>query len=130
MKTQLIQEAKRLQKLAGILTEDISSRYIEDKDSNNIPKNIKDYLYSMADSFAEGNDNEYPVGKKMEFRYEYIEWGPENEDDPKFMSALEYLKEQGPVKLKDRYLGIVYYTFLVDDNDIVCKWVEPKWPEV
>ena len=51
----LNEQFRRMQKLAGIITEE----------QNNIPEDIEEYLQMMISDFSDGNDNEYPAGKKM-----------------------------------------------------------------
>ena len=118
MKKQL-NEIKRMQQLAGLL-----------KENTFTPENIKQYLLGMVEEFSAGNDNEYPVGKKMEFKYESIEkedidnYGEEEVNT--FKKAKEFLVKNGPVTINNR----IDYTFSTKGKDIVMNWVEPNWDQL
>jgi hypothetical protein len=114
----LNEEFKRMQKLAGILNENTAPS-----------EDIKEYLLGMVQDFNDGNDNEYPEGKKMEFRYEGITFGDydlEEEDREEFKNVKSYLEQNGPITLNDR----IDYTFSTDGEDIIMNWVEPNWDEL
>jgi hypothetical protein len=84
----------------------------------------------MVEEFSAGNDNEYPVGKKMEFKYESIEkedidnYGEEEVNT--FKKAKEFLVKNGPVTINNR----IDYTFSTKGKDIVMNWVEPNWDQL
>lgn len=96
----------------------------------NLSDDMKEYLLKMIHWFNDGNDNEYPVGKEMEYRIEEINfddhefWGPEIKE--KFMITRDFLERNGPVTLNDR----IDYTYSADGEDIVMNWVEPDWDEL
>jgi hypothetical protein len=114
-----LNEFKRMQQLAGLL-----------KENTFTPENIKQYLLGMVEEFSAGNDNEYPVGKKMEFKYESIEkedidnYGEEEVNT--FKKAKEFLVKNGPVTINNR----IDYTFSTKGKDIVMNWVEPNWDQL
>jgi hypothetical protein len=116
---QPLNEFKRMQQLAGLL-----------KENTFTPENIKQYLLGMVEEFSAGNDNEYPVGKKMEFKYESIEkedidnYGEEEVNT--FKKAKEFLVKNGPVTINNR----IDYTFSTKGKDIVMNWVEPNWDQL
>ncbi len=120
MKKQFITEAQRMQKLAGIVNEA----------NNNIPQDITNYLSDMIEDFSTGNDNEYPVGKKMRFSYEEIEKGDrdiyDDEDVDMFYKTREFLKNNGPATINDK----INYTYSTDGEDIHVDWVEPDWSKL
>jgi hypothetical protein len=91
---------------------------------------IKDYLELMVRNFCEGNDNEYDEGELMEFRFEECERGDIDnygeEEVNKFYEVRKYISEVGEVSYLDEN-DKIEYTFTVENDDIVCKWIEPKW---
>ena len=125
---QQINEIKRMQLLAGVITE---SEYRESVNEAEAPLDIKDFLLGMMDSFANGNDNEYPAGKHMEFKYEE-EYGDEDLYGKKitelFNKTKSFLSKNGPVTLQynfaDQPLDL---TFSTDGEDIKMEWIEPAW---
>jgi len=116
MKTQL-NEIKRMQQLAGILKEN----------NDNIPEDIKDYLQGMLSRWSDGNEGEYPAGKKMRFSYEEIEHGDDDlygeEEVAEFFKARNFLKDNGPITINNR----IDYTYSTDGTDIHMDWIEPDW---
>jgi len=116
----LNEEFKRMQTLAGILTE-----------NKNItpPEDVKEYLSGMIQDFNDGNDNEYPEGKEMEFRYDGItfnDYDLEEEDIEEFKSVRSYLEKNGPVTINNR----IDYKYSTDGEDIIMNWTEPNWDEL
>ena len=90
-------------------------------------KEINDYLESMIYDFCNGNDNEYGIGNLVEFRYEEIEKGDleiyDEEDVNMFYEVREYISE---VKEVNYLFGVdrIEYKFIVEENDIVCRFIE------
>jgi hypothetical protein len=90
-------------------------------------KEINDYLESMIYDFSNGNDNEYGIGNLVEFRYEEIEKGDleiyDEEDVNMFYEVREYISE---VKEVNYLCGDdkIEYKFIVEENDIVCSFIE------
>jgi hypothetical protein len=102
--TELINEAKRFQELAGI-----SEVKIQSKEDTLKQMGTKKYLLNMIQDFNDGNDNEYPVGEEMEFEYNGIEredvdnYGEEEVNA--FKEAREFLKKNGPITINDRIVA-------------------------
>jgi hypothetical protein len=114
----LNEEFKRMQTLAGILTENTTP-----------PEDVKEYLSGMIQDFNDGNDNEYPEGEKMEFRYEGItfsDYDLEEEDREEFKSVRSYLEKNGPVTINNR----IDYKYSTDGEVIIMNWTEPNWDEL
>jgi hypothetical protein len=88
-------------------------------------KMIKDYLKSMINEFSCGNDNEYEKGEIVEFRFEEIEKGDidlyDEEEVVKFYEVRKYINEMKEVNYKENEFE---YIFKVEDNDIICRFVE------
>ena len=125
-----INEIKRMQLLAGLITE---SEYSKSLNETEAPSDIKNFLLGMMDSFSEGNDNEYPAGKHMEFKYEE-EYGDEDLYGEKtaklFNKAKLFLSKSGPVTIQDTFAGQpLDLTFSVDGGDIKMEWIEPATNE-
>jgi hypothetical protein len=123
-------EFKRMQKLAGIITE---NQYRESINEEEISSDLKSFLLGMMDTFSEGNDNDYPAGEHMEFKYEE-EMGDEDLYDEKtamlFNKAKMFLSKNGPITLQDKYAGVpLDLTFSTDGEDIKMEWIEPSLDE-
>jgi hypothetical protein len=118
-KTVLNEEFKRMQKLAGIINENVTP-----------PENIKKYLLDMTVAFGEGNDNEYPEGKEMEFKYEGIDKEDidmyDEEDIDNFIEARDFLEKNGPIEIND----IIDWNYSTNGKDIIMNWIEPNWDEI
>jgi hypothetical protein len=116
----LSEEFRRMQKLAGIITEN----------QNNIPEDIEEYLQMMISDFSDGNDNEYPAGKKMKFSHTEMENGDEDnygeEGAAAFFKTREFLKNNGPVSISDGEPN-VDYTFSTQGKNINMNWIEPDY---
>jgi hypothetical protein len=102
---------------------------VNEMDEAEAPLDIKDFLLGMMDSFADGNDNDYPAGEHMEFKYEE-EMGDEDLYDEKtamlFNKAKMFLSKNGPVTLQDTFAGQpLDLTFSTDGEDIKMEWIEP-----
>jgi len=88
---------------------------------------IKNYLESMIYSFNCGNDNEYEVGKVIEFKYEEIEKcdldNYDEEDVNMFYEVRKYISEVKEVNYLNEN-DKINYKFVVEENDIVCSFIE------
>lgn len=94
---------------------------------------VVDYFEMMIDDFCCGNDNDYPVGKRMSFLFEECEKSDlDNYDEDEvndFYEVREFISNEGG---EVKYIGEfndkdLEYTFKVVDGDIECSWIEPKW---
>jgi hypothetical protein len=94
-------------------------------------KRIEDYLNFMVNDFCIGNDNEYDEGTLMEFIFEEIEKGDlDNYDEENvklFYEVRGYILGAKEVKCKCGPLENIEYIFVVENDNIVCRWIEPKW---
>jgi hypothetical protein len=119
-KVTLNEEFKRMQELAGILNE-----------NKTLPIHIKVYLLDMIEAFNAGNDNEYPVGKEMEMRYEASDYEDEDlmgeEVVAEFLRVKDYLNQNGPITISK---SGVDWKYSVNGGDIVMNWIEPNWDEL
>ena len=92
---------------------------------------IKDYLKLMVMEFCEGNDNEYDEGELMEFKFEECEKGDlDNYDENNvklFYEVRGYILGMKEIKYKCEPLKNIEYTFTIENDDIVCRWIEPRW---
>ena len=94
---------------------------------------VVDYFEMMIYDFCVGNDNDYPVGKRMSFLFEECEKSDlDNYDEDEvndFYEVREFISNEGG---EVKYIGEfndkdLEYTFKVVDGDIECSWIEPKW---
>jgi hypothetical protein len=115
MKKQFITEAKRFQKLAGLIKE------------NENPISVESFLADeLLPIFEEGNDVEYEVGQEHSHTFEYDEYTNEEGYDEDFINNFKEAAAYLQTKSFD-YTGNngISYTFTAEPNgDIVIKWIE------
>jgi hypothetical protein len=97
----------------------------------NLSDDMKEYLSTMIEVFGDGNDNEYPVGQKMEFRYEGIDKADNDyyngDQIEEFKNTRDFLEQKGPITFNHDKID---FTFSSDGEDIIMNWIEPDWEKL
>ena len=114
-----------MQQLAGIK----SLNELGINNPNKPPEVVENYLSGLINMFNAGNDNIYDIGKEMEYEYEGIEYGDEDEYDNanEFKISLEYLKKHKKCIIHNT---IDYKFSTPNGEDILMQWIEPDWDNI